>query len=155
VGEGSEFWFDLPAEVVVAGSSDREAGAATEVPLSGRVLLAEDNEVNVLVAQDALEEIGLHVDVAPDGRAAVAMALAEPYDAILMDLHMPYMDGADATRAIREAGKTLPILAMTAAAREEDRRACLDAGMNGYITKPFDIEQVRQVLAGLLSSSRE
>jgi PAS domain S-box-containing protein len=150
-GKGSEFWFDLPADVVVTGNAGRDADAATTAPLSGRVLLAEDNEVNVLVAQDALEEIGLHVDVAPDGRAAVAMALAEPYDAILMDLHMPYMDGADATRAIREAGKTLPILAMTAAAREEDRRACLDAGMNGYITKPFDIEQVRQVLAGLLA----
>ena len=150
VGAGSEFWFELPAEKsdpIVSTGGAPDGGFAR---LSGHVLLAEDNEVNVLVAQDALEELGLTVEVAGDGRQAVAMALARPYDAILMDLHMPYLDGADATRAIREAGKTLPILAMTAAAREEDRQACLAAGMNGYITKPFEIEQVRRVLAGLL-----
>ncbi|MGV3617745.1 MAG: ATP-binding protein [Fimbriimonas sp.] len=151
LGEGSEFWFELPAEAVGTAGASPSPSTPTDAPLSGRVLLAEDNDVNVLVAQDALEEIGLTVEVAPDGRAAVAMALTQPYDVILMDLHMPYLDGADATRAIREAGKTLPILAMTAAARDEDRQACLAAGMNGYITKPFDIEQVRQVLAGILA----
>jgi PAS domain S-box-containing protein len=150
VGEGSEFWFELPVEIAPAARPVRDPAAIPDGPLRGRVLLAEDNEVNVLVAQDALEELGLQVDVAPDGRAAVSMALAQSYDAILMDLHMPYLDGADATRAIREAGKTLPILAMTAAARDEDRQACLAAGMNGYITKPFDIDQVRQILAEML-----
>jgi PAS domain S-box-containing protein len=150
VGEGSEFWLDLPAEISRQSDLPNSAWEEGTAPLSGRILLAEDNEVNVLVAQDALEEMGLTVDVASDGRQAVAMALAQRYDAILMDLHMPHMDGADATRAIRSAGQRVPILAMTAAARAEDREACLKAGMDGYVTKPFDIQQVRRLLAGVL-----
>ena len=153
VGSGSEFWFELPAQVAPDLERGPSEAVATSDRLAGRVLLAEDNDVNVLVAQDALEEIGLTVDVASDGREAVAMALAHRYDAILMDLHMPHLDGADATRAIRAAGLRVPILAMTAAAREEDRKACLEAGMDGYVTKPFSLDQVRTLLTRALRQS--
>jgi|GEM_PF-1829527 len=154
VGHGSTFWFEIPAEecspeiVMDLPSAPQEND---ETPLVGRVLLAEDNEVNVLVAQTLLEDMGLVVDIAWDGHEAVEMASAKTYDIVLMDLHMPRMDGADATRRLRNAGNRVPIVAMTAAAREEDRRTCFEAGMNGYVTKPFESGEVRKLLAGYLT----
>jgi PAS domain S-box-containing protein len=105
-----------------------------------RVLLVEDNELNQEVALGLLEDTGLAVDVVSDGREAVAHALAGSYDAVLMDMQMPVMDGLDATRAIRTYPhlRDLPIIAMTANAMAEDRARCVEAGMNDHVAKPID-----------------
>jgi signal transduction histidine kinase/CheY-like chemotaxis protein len=112
------------------------------------VLLAEDNPVNQEVAVELLRSAGLRVDVAETGHQAVAMATRTPYDLVLMDVHMPEMDGLEASRALRAVPslKHLPILAMTANAYSEDRDACLAAGMNGHVAKPVDPQALFKVL---------
>jgi two-component system sensor histidine kinase/response regulator len=105
-----------------------------------RILLVEDNEINQLVAQEILQEAGLLVDVAENGEVAVQKVQAGCYDLVFMDMQMPVMDGVSATREIRAISRLdkLPIVAMTANAMEQDRRRCLDAGMNDTVTKPID-----------------
>jgi two-component system sensor histidine kinase/response regulator len=105
-----------------------------------RVLLAEDNEMNQQIACELLGEAGIVVDVAPNGEEALRKAHSTRYDLILMDMQMPVMDGLAATEAIRRITRLrhLPIVAMTANARAEDRRSCLDAGMNDFLSKPID-----------------
>ncbi len=106
-----------------------------------RVLLAEDNPINQMVAGELLRGVGLAVECASDGARAVELALSRPYDLILMDMQMPVMDGLAATRLIRsgeQAGAAVPIIAMTANAFSEDREACLAAGMNDHTAKPVD-----------------
>ncbi|WP_308639957.1 response regulator [Paenibacillus silvisoli] len=104
------------------------------------ILLVEDNEINQLVAKELLREAVAHVDVASNGEEAVRLAGIRSYDAILMDLQMPVMDGYEATKAIRsqEDGKTVPIIAMTADVMKGVEDRVLSIGMNDYITKPFD-----------------
>jgi two-component system sensor histidine kinase/response regulator len=113
-----------------------------------RVLLAEDNPVNQEVALDLLSDVGLQVDVAANGQQAVDKARSAAYDLILMDMQMPAMDGLTATRLIRAlpGHATTPILAMTANAFDENRIACLAAGMNDHIVKPVDPEVLFQTL---------
>ncbi|WP_456242865.1 response regulator [Solidesulfovibrio fructosivorans] len=114
-----------------------------------RILLVEDNEINQQVARELLEGGGLEVAVAEDGERAVAMVEAGAYAAVLMDVQMPVMDGLEATRRIRAnpAHATLPIIAMTAHAMDQDRRKTLDAGMNDHIGKPIDPAELYATLA--------
>jgi CheY-like chemotaxis protein/HPt (histidine-containing phosphotransfer) domain-containing protein len=111
-----------------------------------RVLLAEDNPVNQEVALELLRSVGLQVDLAHHGAQAVELALAHPYQAVLMDVQMPEMDGLEATAELRSGGFTAPIIAMTANAFGEDRAACLAAGMNDHVAKPVDPEALYQSL---------
>jgi PAS domain S-box-containing protein len=112
-----------------------------------RVLLAEDNPVNQEVACELLRRAGLHVDTAADGNEALQLLRGNPYDAVLMDVQMPGLDGLAATRALRvEFGGSLPVIAMTAHAFGEDRAACLAAGMNDHVAKPVDPERLYETL---------
>ena len=116
-----------------------------------RVLMAEDNSVNMMIAVALLEAWGLQVTQASDGfeaMAAVQAAAAEgrPFDAVLMDVQMPRMSGHEATRALRAQGCTVPVIALTAAALVTERDEALRAGMNDFLTKPIDAERLRAAL---------
>ncbi len=113
-----------------------------------RILLVEDNEINREVALGQLEEAEAFVDIAENGKAALRLIGANDYDAVLMDMQMPVMDGIEATRAIRADPRfaDLPIIAMTANAMASDRELCLEAGMNDHIAKPIDPDQLFGVL---------
>jgi CheY-like chemotaxis protein len=124
-----------------------------------RILLAEDNAINQRIAIQALSKAGHQVAVANNGVEVLAMFGSGPFDVILMDVHMPEMDGLDAAREIRRRegdGVNVPIAAMTACAMKGDRDKCLAAGMDGYFTKPIHMKEVLVWLAtiGLGPSSQ-
>ncbi len=126
------------------------ADAPERVPgLAGTVLLVEDNELNRMVGVGILQHLGYHVDTAADGGEAVTMVTEHRYDAVMMDCHMPGMDGYTATREIRALEGTkrhTPIIALTAAALPEDRSRCAAAGMDDFITKPVDPSSIEEHL---------
>ena len=123
------------------------AQEAAQQRFEGRVLLVEDNLVNQKVAMRFLERLGCSVDVAHNGAEGVAAAQKNRYDMILMDLQMPVMDGLTATRRIRENELShTPIIALTANAMNGDRERCEAAGMDGYLTKPIEVERLRGAL---------
>jgi CheY-like chemotaxis protein len=139
-------------------SEAKEVSSETHAGGSLSILVAEDNDINALLARALLTKLGHRPTMAADGAAAVesflaARAAGTPYDRVLMDQHMPGMDGIEATRRIRaieaeqEAPRT-PILALTANASAEDRDACLGAGMDGFLVKPLDRERLSAALAG-------
>ena len=142
VGEGSTFWFELPCQVADPALVPVEGPvelAPFRPPL--RVLVAEDNELNQLVARKTLEAWNVRVTLAPNGRLAVEIAVQQEFDAVLMDVQMPEMDGYEATRQLRlhfPDSQQLPIIGLTASALPEDRALALEAGMNDTLPKPFD-----------------
>jgi CheY-like chemotaxis protein len=145
-GQGTVFSFEATFDEDLspdapAAATEAAAPQAPAAPLAGTLLLlVEDNAINQQVAREILMRLGAAVDVAGHGREAVEMAGRAPYDAVLMDVQMPVMDGLAATRAIRAlpGGADVPIIALTAHALAEDRDRCLAAGMNDYLTKPID-----------------
>ncbi|AMY12384.1 Aerobic respiration control sensor protein ArcB [Luteitalea pratensis] len=158
LGVGSQFWFTFVAPADTAIEPHRSPFTA-DVPDSPpkdasrspgrRILVAEDNPVNQRVAVRMLEKLGYVADVAVDGREAVRMAQDTRYAVILMDCHMPDVDGYEATRRIREAlsvERCPPILAMTAAGADGDRERCLYAGMSDYLSKPVQMPVLREML---------
>lgn len=146
--------------IVNADRQQKAENGKREALREGRILLAEDNDLNQEIAVAILEEAGFAVDVAGDGRAAVDMLKAsEPgrYQVVLMDVQMPVMDGYAATREIRKLENSdlasIPILAMTANAFEEDKQEALRCGMNGHIAKPIDIDVLMQTLDEVFEQS--
>jgi len=163
-GEGSLFWFTVclakapaaPCGGSAPGPQAEDAVAALRLRHGGaRVLLAEDNAIGAEVATDLLQEAGLQVEWARDGAAAVAMARSGDYALVLMDMQMPGVDGLQAARAIRRLpGWALqPIVALTANAFAEDRRRCLEAGMNDFLPKPVKPDELYRVLARWLDAA--
>ncbi|MBI2243902.1 MAG: response regulator [Nocardioides sp.] len=132
-----------------APKPDAPAPPRGSAPSRGRVLVAEDNSINQLVAEGLLTRLGFEVDLAGDGKEAVAAVARQSYTAVLMDGQMPIMDGYQATAEIRsrEVGTRLPIIAMTASATEDDKRRALAAGMDGFVAKPVDAATLDQVLS--------
>ena len=156
-GKGSEFTISLRFPIGEAKTGQTPPAAKASAFTGKKLLVVEDNELNLEIASTLLKEAGFEVDTAENGKIAVEKveaASADRYDLILMDIQMPEMDGYEATRRIRalpDAKKAaLPIVAMTANAFEDDRKNALRAGMNGHIAKPLDIQKLFQVLSELL-----
>lgn len=159
VGSGSTFRFTARLEKEVGTFVKQEvpdepvkAAAKMEKLAGAHILMCEDNEINQEVTRLHLERLGCHVEIAEDGQAGLERFEKGNYDMILMDCHMPRMDGFEATRSIRNieskrrSSARIPIVACTAFAMEGDRERCIDAGMDNYLSKPFTIEQLAQVL---------
>lgn len=157
LGKGSVFTVRLPAELGRAPQTEAEPEKKKAELTGRRVLLAEDHPVNTEIACKMLRRHGLEVDHAENGRAAVELYLrAEPghYDAVLMDIRMPEMNGLEAARAIRSAQRAdaarIPIIAMTANAFESDRRESREAGMNAHLSKPIRQAELIDTLRSLI-----
>lgn len=161
LGLGSCFRFSLPAAMV--SGHDLQACAVPEpaqrtkrsAPLlpGCRVLLAEDQPFNQLLAEQLLLRLGCDVTVANDGPSALKLALSTPVDALLMDCQMPRMDGLEVTRRLRAQGgpnRNVPVIALTANAMPADRDACLKAGMDAFVGKPYTLEALAEVLMAQL-----
>ena len=165
-GEGSKFTVTLEYRIADKSYYERATEKFSdmdETRISGKhILLAEDNDLNAEIAQFILEDMGLMVDRVEDGVQCVSRIEQKPagtYDLILMDIQMPNMDGYRATEMIRGLSDkdkaTIPIIAMTANAFEEDRKKALAKGMNGHIAKPVDAEKVEKTICSVLGSQSE
>jgi PAS domain S-box-containing protein len=152
LGQGSCFSFSLP----MAFCNDEQIAKLkhfdshlmqTRNHLTGQVLLVEDNEINQEVAREMLINMGLNVYLANDGEQAVEMVKARNFDAVLMDIQMPKMDGYQATKAIRQFNPDVPIIALTAAAMVEDQQKANEAGMNAHLGKPIESTKLYHVLS--------
>lgn len=156
LGEGSTFSFTIP---LALGSQVETGEEQEELSFEGRhILVVEDNELNAEIAQCLLEERGFEVECVYDGAQAVERIRSAPpgaYDVVLMDIMMPVMDGLEATRAIRamerEDCRTLPIIAMSANAFDDDLKKSVACGMNGHLSKPVEVDKLYQVLNEVLN----
>ena len=155
-GKGSSFWFEIPLPLVknqhedITKNQNEFLDTLQTTNLSTlRILVAEDIVTNQLIIKSLIERSGHVVDVVENGYEAIEAVNAHTYDVVFMDLQMPEMDGLTATRAIREINNsksTVPIIAITANATDEDRTDCLEAGMNDFLTKPIDVVQLDSLI---------
>ena len=147
-GVGSCFWFDVP---LTPADRPADPGPVKALPRLGggtlRILVAEDNPTNQLVVRAMLQRMGCYVDVVGDGAEAVRAVTTRGYDLVLMDIHMPDMDGIEATGRLRELGHTLPIVALTADAEERERY--LRVGMNDCLIKPINLAALGTLLSAM------
>ena len=159
-GKGSTFTVELPLELTEADKVQKQASPGDSTDLAGvKILMAEDNDLNAEIAMVQLEELGIHITRASDGKEALKIfASNQPgtFDIIFMDIMMPKMNGYEATEAIRAMqdhpdARRIPIIAMTANAFAEDVQASLDVGMNGHLSKPIVMDDVIKTIARNLS----
>ena len=156
-GKGSSFSFDLKFgfPVVETEKEDirKRIKVSDEQKSKIRILLAEDNKINQLVAKRFLDRFGFRLDIANDGKEAIQMVRENKYDLILMDIQMPELDGLEATRFIRsklaEHAKGIKIMAMTASVLKKEIDRCYEAGMDDYIPKPFDPDELYEKIVTL------
>ena len=153
-GQGSEFWFTVRLRVCPERLLQNPAASQKPPPLFDpgvRILVAEDNLTNQVVALGILKKLGLRADAVANGVEALTSLQTLPYDLVLMDMRMPIMDGIEATLRIRDRNsavlnRAVPVVAMTANVQQADRQRCLNAGMNGFISKPVSPEALRTAL---------
>ena len=152
-GEGSTFWFEISAPPAEAQAEVAPTTIAEREPLAGlRILVVDDNRTNRLVGLKSLEALGAYAETADSGEAAIAATVSGGYDLVLMDVNMPGMDGLEATRRIRALpGREaqVPIVALTADVMTHHQQAYTDAGMNGFVPKPFSPLQLLTEIARL------
>lgn len=152
-GKGSRFWFDL--ELEIAAPSDSVPTAPPDRDLGGlRILLVEDNEFNVLVAGQFLSEWGVDWEAVGNGHLAVEALRHDRWNLVLMDLQMPEMDGCEATSRIRAFDRTTPILALTASSETPLRERAMSMGMDDFVTKPIDPDDLRRKIARFAGSGQ-
>ncbi len=153
-GEGSQFWFTASFRCSDEKPENQSvlSSETSSVPLDAKILLVEDNPINQMVAQKMLEKVGLKPKLANNGVEAVQLLNEQTFDLVLMDCQMPEMDGFDATREIRKLAikatdqNLIPVVAMTANVMSGDRERCLEVGMDDYIGKPVQRDQLESVL---------
>ncbi len=148
LGKGSTFLFSLPYRVSdIKDMASKPASISSHQQLTGmRVLLAEDAEILRKLIRRMLEKLGVEVESAENGRVAVDKVLSLPFDLVLMDMQMPVMDGVEATRTIRKQAIEVPIIALTANIMEKHREQFVEAGCDGFLTKPIDRERLETTL---------
>lgn len=144
LGVGSCFSFEIPAPIAAAASPVRVV--TDSVALPARVLVVDDNPVNVMVVQRMLKQLGVDSEVAEHGRQALERAGRSQFDLVLMDCHMPEMDGYEATRRLHKSQPALPIVALTAGLTPEEQEACWSSGMDAILAKPVSMEKLRAEL---------
>tara|TARA_R110002126_G_scaffold77796_2_gene193929 strand:+ start:25324 stop:26988 length:1665 start_codon:yes stop_codon:yes gene_type:complete len=142
IGKGSSFSFDLALKPASKDQMEKQTEKKDRNFTNRKVLLVEDNLINVMVGKQILEKAGLKVDVANDGKIAVDMVKENDYDTVLMDIQMPIMDGYTASSEIRKFNTKVPILALSASVFVEVKNKIESCGMNGFIYKPFDPEDL-------------
>jgi CheY-like chemotaxis protein len=140
--KGSRFYFDLELKAIAKESQNHSSGKKERNLNGRRILLVEDNKINIMVGKQILEKANLVVDVAYDGLMAVNMVKKNDYCAVLMDIQMPVMDGYTSSMEIRKFNTELPILALSASVFIEVKSKIEKSGMNGFIFKPFDPEDL-------------
>jgi two-component system, sensor histidine kinase len=147
-GQGSEFWFELPLARARPADAESDAESAPRARLRGRVLVVEDDWGSQRVVEIFLRKLGLEPVIVDNGAEGIELAVRERWDAVLMDLQMPGIDGFEAVRRIRRRieGRWLPILALTANVRAEDRAAAEASGMDDFLTKPIRQAELRASL---------
>ncbi|MFZ3053183.1 MAG: response regulator [Sulfuricurvum sp.] len=136
----------------VKSEIDKETMSEKRFVAHGNILVVEDNDINQLVARDLLEFFGLNVSMANNGQEGVEKVKNQSYDLVLMDLQMPIMDGFEATRKIREFNQDIPIIALSAAVMDHDKKLTRDAGMNEHLSKPIDMEELQHLLGKYLKT---
>lgn len=166
-GKGSVFSLCIPTGVDITGQPLLDRNEALDqrkedlpkadetTRFSGKILVAEDVEGNQLLMKLMLSKLGIEVVIAKDGKQAVQEALSQSFDLIFMDIQMPNMNGYEATRALKKQGYKMPIVALTASSMDGDDRKCIEAGCDGYLTKPIDFRTLTKILAKYLQSKQK
>jgi PAS domain S-box-containing protein len=153
--KGSTFSFVIPLKKATEGDIEKSIHTTlTDFKINARILLVEDNLMNQIIAQTYLEQAGVQVDKASNGKEALDKISSNTYDLILMDIQMPVMDGFEATKIIRKQKKEIKIIALTANAIKGDKEKYLAAGMNDYLSKPFNKSDLMRKIIDLLPESR-
>ncbi len=151
-GRGTKFYFDLKLEIINEKTVQKiDCDHKSVHPVYRKILVAEDNKINQIVTKNLLNIIGYDCTIVENGSNALQMVKKEDFDLILMDLNMPYLNGTEATRRIREFNQTTPIIALTASELSEVGKECFDIGMNDVINKPLNKNDLKNIISKHLS----